>query len=58
MKMFRLVMMLLTLVSCGKTWRSKTEPAPKTTPGKASQVDQWTGRSDYLDRGWQVKSQP
>jgi len=58
MKMFGLVMMLLTLVSCGKTWRSKAEPHTKSTPRKASQLDQWSGRSDYLDTGWQVKSQP
>jgi hypothetical protein len=58
MKNLMLVMMLLTLVSCGKTWRSKAEPDTKSTPRKASQLDQWSGRSDYLDRGWQLKSQP
>lgn len=58
MKIFMLGFMLLTLVSCGKTWRSKAEPDKKSTPTKASQLDQWSGRSDYLDTGWQVKSQP
>jgi len=58
MKKFALFIMLLALASCGKTWRSKTEPDRKTTPRKAGQLDQWSGRSDYLDTGWQVKSQP
>lgn len=58
MKILNLVIMLLALASCDKTWRSKAEPDTKSTPKKASQLDQWSGRSDYLDTGWQVKSQP
>lgn len=58
MKFFKLVLMMLALSSCGKIWRSKAEPETKSTPKKAGQLDQWSGRSDYLDTGWQVKSQP
>jgi uncharacterized protein YceK len=58
MKILTLVLMMLALSSCGKTWRSKTEPNTKSTPKKAGQLEQWSGRSDYLDTGWQVKSQP
>lgn len=58
MKMMKLFLMLLVLSSCGKTWRSKAEPDTKSAPKKAGQLDQWSGRSDYIDTGWQVKSQP
>jgi uncharacterized protein YceK len=58
MKIFMLLMTLVTFAGCGKTWRSKTEPASKSNQATSINLDQWSGRSDYIDTRWQVKSQP
>ncbi len=58
MKAVMLLILLVNLSACGKTWRSKAEPATQSQVAKSSRLDQWSGRSDYIDTRWQVKSQP
>lgn len=58
MKTLMLLLSLSNLVACGKTWRSKAEPATQSNEVKSGRLDQWSGRSDYIDTRWQVKSQP
>jgi hypothetical protein len=58
MKITWLLLSLSFLCACGKILHSKTEPESK--PGKAVNIplDQWSGRSDYVDPRWRIKSQP
>lgn len=58
MKTLMLLITLTNLVACGKTWRSKAEPATKSKEAGSNGLDQWSGRNDYIDTRWQVKSQP
>jgi hypothetical protein len=59
MKALLFILGLSLFFGCGKTWRSnaKKEADPSKRPTASSQ-DQWSGRSDYIDTRWQVKSQP
>jgi len=59
MKILLLMFGLSFVIGCGKTWRSNAKKEADT-PSKstAGSLDQWSGRSDYIDTRWQVKSQP
>jgi uncharacterized lipoprotein len=61
MKYLLLALISLNLLSaCDKTWRSKTtEPQDqKSEAAAAGNLEQWSGRSDYVDTRWQIKSRP
>lgn len=58
MRMLALLITLTSLVACGKISRTKTEPETQSSTSLSKQLDQWSGRSDYIDTRWQVKSQP
>jgi hypothetical protein len=56
--MLALLLTLTSLVACGKIPRDKTEPEAQSSTSTSIQLDQWSGRSDYFDTRWQVKTQP
>ncbi|MDQ3232765.1 MAG: hypothetical protein M3Q07_13190 [Pseudobdellovibrionaceae bacterium] len=58
MKFFLLVLSLSFMMSCGKTWRSKQDKQDTPTKPTPATLDQWSGRSDYIDTRWQVKNPP
>lgn len=57
MKLLTFIACLSFGFACGRAWRSNPnkDTSTKNLPAK---LDQWTGRSDYTDTRWQIKSQP
>lgn len=58
MKTLAALALFSALFACGKKVRSQTEPDVKASSSSTIRLEQWSGRSDYIDTGWQVKSQP
>lgn len=47
---------LVLLTSCGKKRHSRPVTPPEVSP--TISLEQWTGRTDYTESTWQIKSQP